>query len=564
MMRTKFFLRLPLFVVVPGGRSLWKSVMHHSCFSVLLLLCLSIVSCSQRGGDRSEVEDGAETRVLPEEPSIPPSGLSGEELSRKYCSSCHAYVNPELLVRSAWKDDVLPAMGFRLGIYPGGRRPDSLFEAGIGGSIVRNAGIFPDKPLLAEEDWHKIEQYFLEMAPDTIPDPVRKKKIRMGLPHFSYRESAFSHRPPLTAMVKILPAGRGVVFSDGKGRRSMLTFLTPDLKESYTLSLPTTPVQFHERSNDVFLTTIGKGVFPNDAPDGTIQRLERNWPQPKYHLAESVLANLQRPVHIAYGDLNNDGQEDLVVCEFGNMTGRLSWFERGADGGYTKRILREKPGAIRAIIKDVNNDGLPDVYVLMGQGDEGIFLYENEGGGQFRERRLLTFSPLHGSQYFELADINKDGFDDIVYVCGDNADLTPTLKSYHGIYIFLNDRKNNFEQAYFYHMNGAYMAMVRDFDLDGDLDIAAISFFPDYVRNPEESFIYLRNTGNLRFEDYSFPEASKGRWVVMDAGDMDGDGDDDLVLGSFVYFLPAGDTTGLGQQWLRTSPSLIVLENKIR
>jgi hypothetical protein len=99
---------------------------------------------------------------------------------------------------------------------------------------------------------------------------------------------------------------------------------------------------------------------------------------------------------------------------------------------------------------------------------------------------------------------------------------------------------------------------------DGDLDIAAISFFPDYPRYPEESFVYLRNTGDLKFEDHSLPEASKGRWVVMDAGDMDADEDIDLVLGSFVYFLPNSDTTGLGKKWLISSPSVIVLENTIR
>ena len=159
---------------------------------------------------------------------------------------------------------------------------------------------------------------------------------------------------------------------------------------------------------------------------------------------------------------------------------------------------------------------------------------------------------------------NEYGFDDIIYASGDNADKTPILKDYHGIYIFLNDGKLNFKQAYFYPLNGSYKAMVRDFDLDGDLDIAAISFFPDYLHYPEESFIYLENKGNLKFTDYSFPEAANGRWVVMDAGDMDADGDIDLVLGSFVYFLPAGDTTNLGNKWLTKGPSVIVLENTIR
>jgi len=201
----------------------------------------------------------------------------------------------------------------------------------------------------------------------------------------------------------------------------------------------------------------------------------------------------------------------VVACEFGNQTGQLAWYENNGNGGYQKKILRDKPGAITAIIKDANNDGLMDIYALMAQGDEGVFLYENQGSGKFQEKRLLSFLPLNGSQYIELADFNKDGFDDIVYVCGDNADKTPMLKSYHGIYIFLNDGKSNFKQSYFYPLNGSYKAMVRDYDLDGDLDIAAISFFPDYLRYPEESFIYLSNRGNLTFDDYSFPEATKGR-----------------------------------------------------
>ena len=531
---------------------------------ILICIFLSLfVSCSDSRKD-DKVASDVPLAQPPANESLPVSGLSGKELSMAHCSGCHAYVDPKLLPKAAWRDDVLPAMGHRLGMYRGGVRPDTLFDMGASGSIVRKANIFPDRPVMAEDDWRKLQEYFIGNAPDTIPPPVRKRKIRIGLKHFKYRETTFSHRPPLTSMVKILPDNRGIVYSDGKGRKSILTFLTADLRENYSIPLQSTPVQYHEKAEELYLTTIGKGVFPNDAPDGTIQRLQKTWPNPKYGPAKMVTGSLQRPVSVAYSDLNQDGHEDMVICEFGNRTGRLSWYANDGKGGYTKRTLREKPGAVTAIIRDANNDGLPDIYVLMGQGDEGVFLYENRGAGDFREQRLLSFSPLNGSQYLELTDFNKDGFDDIVYVCGDNADLTPILKDYHGIYVFLNDGRSGFKQAYFYQMNGAYKAMVRDYDMDGDLDIAAISFFPDYVQYPEESFIYLRNTGNLRFEDYSFPESSRGRWVVMDAGDMDSDGDIDLALGSFVYFLPAGDTTGLGKKWLSTSPSVVVLENTVR
>ncbi|MCE6991919.1 VCBS repeat-containing protein [Dyadobacter sp. CY323] len=523
----------------------------RTLFTFYILLTLIISCTSKKQSGKTEFK----------EPTA--SGISGKELSIAHCSRCHGFVKPELLTKSVWKD-VLPAMGHRMGVYSGGFRPDSLFDAGVSGEIVRNAGIFPETPVLAKEDWVKIVKHYLDNAPDTIPDPVRKSKIRMGLKHFKYKESSFNHRPAFTSMVKILPDKRGIAFSDSKNRRNVLTFLTPDLKENYSIPLAATPIHFYENANELLLTTIGKGVFPTDAPDGAMQRFVKNGSEPAYKPADIPISNLRRPVSMAFRDLNKDGFEDAVACEFGNETGQLVWYQNNGKGGYEKQVLRDKPGAITAIIKDANQDGLPDVYVLMAQADEGVFLYENQGSGKFLEKRLLSFLPLNGSQYIELADFNKDGFDDIIYVCGDNADKTPVLKEYHGVYIFLNDGKSNFKQSYFYHLNGAYKAMVRDYDLDGDLDIAAISFFPDYQRYPEESFIYLENKGKMKFEDYSFREATKGRWVVMDAGDMDADGDIDLVLGSFVYFLPQGDTTGLGKKWLSDGPSVIVLENTVR
>ncbi|MBN8860810.1 MAG: VCBS repeat-containing protein [Sphingobacteriales bacterium] len=522
----------------------------------IVLFCILVsllLSCSEGRQNDNTASD---------EP--PASGLSGKELATAHCSRCHAFVSPDVLPKKIWRENVLPAMGHRMGIYNKGVRPDSLFDPGVSGAIVRNANIYPEQPVLAKADWDSIVQYFVKNAPDTIPAPVRSHPIRIGLKHFKYRETSFSYHPAFTTMVKILPDNRGIIFNDSKPRFNSLTFLTPGLKEHYSIPMQSTPVQFDERSNEAYLTTAGGGIFPTDAPFGAVQQMVKTGPDKTYKPGNIVISGLQRPVCMAYGDLNKDGLVDMVACEFGNETGELAWYENNGKGGYSKNVLRAKPGAIRAIIKDANNDGLPDIYVLMAQADEGVFLYENLGAGKFREKRLLSFLPVNGSQYIELADFNKDGFDDIVYVCGDNADKTPILKSYHGIYIFLNDGKGNFRQAYFYQLNGAYKAIVRDFDLDGDLDIAAISFFPDYRRYPEESFVYLENKGHLKFDDYSFPQASRGRWIVMDAGDMDGDGDTDIALGSFVYFIPDGDTTGLGKKWLVDGPSVVVLENTTR
>ncbi|SDL80807.1 FG-GAP repeat domain-containing protein [Kriegella aquimaris] len=489
------------------------------------------------------------------------SGLSGKQLAEIHCARCHAFVPPSYLSKTMWEADVLPAMGNRLGIYNGNKQPDSIFGPPPNKAVVQNANIFPEEPLLAKADWIKLIDYYVANAPDSIGTPVHDKKIKIGLKSFEYKEALYNNRPPLTSLVKILPENRGVIFGDGKTRNNILTYLTPDLKLDHSVMLDGSPIDYHEKSDTLFLTTMGRNLFPNDLSHGMVRKLTPNKEEKKATNQRVIIPNLQRPVAMAYGDLDNDGLEDIVACEYGDLTGKLVWYKNEGNDSYTANTLNNNPGAITAIIKDNNDDGLNDIFVLMAQGNEGIFYYENQGNGTFREKRLLSFLPLYGSLYMEMADFNDDGFDDIVYVCGDNADKTPILKDYHGVYIFLNDGKLNFDQAYFYQQNGAYKAMPRDYDLDGDLDIAAISYFPDYLNYPEESFVYLENKGDLTFDAFSFPEATNGRWIVMDAEDMDDDGDIDLALGSFVSFLAKGDTTGLSKRWLTESPSVIILEN---
>jgi hypothetical protein len=526
-----------------------------------LVLCCIVINIFISCASKKEVERGPASELLI------PSELPGNALALMHCGKCHAFVSPEILSKDIWRLSVLPSMGHRLGIYKGDHQPDSLFDKDIGGSIVRKANIYPETPVMAMADWNKIIDYYVENAPDTILPPKRSKKIKMGLKHFKYKETSFSHRPTQTVLVKILPDNRGIVYSDSKRYHQSvynLTFLDTNLKLDYEATLNSAPIHFYERSDTLFLATIGTTMFPHDAPNGTLQKIYRNQPGSPGRTTKEIIKYLQRPVFLEYADFNNDGREDILVCEYGNLTGKLVWYENQGNDQYSMRPLRGLPGAISAVIKDTNGDGFLDILVLMAQGDEGVFLYENRGNGTFTEKRLLTFLPLFGSQYIEMADFDGDGFDDLIYVCGDNADRTPILKSFHGIYIYLNDGNYNFTKKYFYQMNGAYKAIVRDFDLDGDLDIAAISFFPDYRSYPEESFIYLENKGDFEFIDYSFPESTNGRWIVMDANDMDADGDIDLAIGSFVYFLPDGDTTGLGNKWLKTGPSIAILENTIR
>ncbi|GAB3533578.1 hypothetical protein GCM10027443_19250 [Pontibacter brevis] len=101
--------------------------------------------------------------------------------------------------------------------------------------------------------------------------------------------------------------------------------------------------------------------------------------------------------------------------------------------------------------------------------------------------------------------------------------------------------------------------LARDFDQDGDLDVAAISFFPDFKEVPEKGFVYLRQEKNLTFAASTFAQSQLGHWLTMEAGDYDQDGDEDIILGSFTY-TPA--PPAWQEKWRSEGASLVVLQNQ--
>ncbi len=304
--------------------------------------------------------------------------------------------------------------------------------------------------------------------------------------------------------------------------------------------------------------TVMGSFSPTDAPTGFVLAL----PTQAGQSPRVLLDSLQRPVHTTYADLNDNGRMDIITCEFGKWTGGLAWWENRGGDRYQKHWLRPRPGATRAYVRDLNGDQRPDVLALFGQGDEGVFAYYNQGNGSFREEALLRFPPSYGSSSLILFDTDGDGHEDLVHTAGDNADYPPVTKPYHGIRIFRNDGTNHFKESWFYPLPGAYAAVPADFDQDGDLDFAAISFFPDYARSAQRGFVYLENQGDFQFKEYTFPEVAAGRWLVMDAGDVDQDGDEDVVLGSLSFEVVPPN--GLLAQWVARGVPFVVLENTLR
>jgi hypothetical protein len=460
-----------------------------------------------------------------------------EAIMEKHCQSCHQLPEPSLLDKKTWANFVLPKMGDLLGFR--------YFGEGTYFEDDRKSQAMP------LTDWEKLVRYILANAPDSLA--TEQKKIALEATPFQVSTPSFSLGNPATTFVRILP-DRRFLFGDGFAEKLYLL-----QNQTMQDSFPAGRGVVHVQVKDSELLCLSMGVLhPSDERSGKLL---------VHHLETGqnsiILDSLQRPVYADYADLNNDLLDDIVLCEFGNSMGQLSWFQQTGSGRYLKHILRGLPGAVRTKITDVNRDGRPDIIALMAQGDEGVFLYVNKGSGIFEEKRLLRFPPSYGSNYFDLVDFNGDGNLDIITTNGDNGDYPPVLKPYHGIRLFLNDGAFHFTEKRFLPMNGVGKAIMLDYDEDGDLDIAAISYFPDYVHSPEEGFIYWENTGQLQFQPKSFKESVSGRWLTMDAGDIDADGDTDLILGNTKFSLGAVPDSII-RGWERQPVSVLILTNRLK
>ena len=281
---------------------------------------------------------------------------------------------------------------------------------------------------------------------------------------------------------------------------------------------------------DILYSVIGNPM-PTDDRVGSIELLMNDGTM--RFTSRTILDSIGRVADARPADFDGDGDIDIVVAVFGFMlTGEVGWLEQKDDGEFDYHRLIRKAGGIHVIPTDINGDGLLDIVALVAQEHEEIIALMNEGEGEFEQKLIYkAFSPSYGFSGIDLADLDGDGDLDIIASNGDAVDVpSGMILPYHGVQWLENLGDMSYKHHSIFGFYGAYRALPGDLDGDGDLDIAVVTMLTEWFDPTRMSAIWLENDGTTHFTPHGISN-TPSYLMTADLGDLDGDGDLDMVTG---------------------------------
>lgn len=258
----------------------------------------------------------------------------------------------------------------------------------------------------------------------------------------------------------------------------------------------------------------------------------------------------------AFVDLDDDGDLDLVS---GDNSGGFWYYQNTgtptapafANGAPNPFNLTSVPYNSNPTFVDLDNDGDFDMMSGNGYGYYGaieVYYYTNIGDSvtpNFSGGVINPFGINFGGGRYgyytspSFADFDNDGDQDllVIYNYGDFVYFQNTGTA--AAPAFASPVLNPFGLTY-----GGYYASATVTDLDGDGDFDVVS--ADYYGN----FRYFQNTGTISAPTFAFPLpnpfgiAQSSYYTGLSFGDLDGDGDLDLMVGNGAAdFRYQSDTT---------------------
>lgn len=229
-----------------------------------------------------------------------------------------------------------------------------------------------------------------------------------------------------------------------------------------------------------------------------------------------------------------DGHDDML----------FAWRDGALRDVAASAGISEKEATHGANSLDMDGDG--DVDLILARND-GIYLYLNDGRGVFSKRRIPVSLPADSTPFNVAAgDIDGDGDADLyvsafVDLANFRAGTFNDPSHAKTNVMLLNNGDLSFSditsQSGTASMQNTFLSSFIDLDGDGRLDLVA-------AQNTGQVEIF-RNLGGARFASVN-SGSGWGFWMGLAAGDVDGDGDEDLFFTNSGSSVPEWMLEALG------------------